>query len=171
MDTIYIEREEVIQYLFTDAIGMVTKKAKEFYNLQSIYDEFEKIMNNLQDGKDEEGKKEPRKKVRNIAVGYAFNSSLTSVFNSEEFYSFCFNTNDGGGFNMQREIQMIQCYIPSKGSSVLHKTYCTNFWLEKSGLQQVNISTNLNILKRSVCFYSSNTYLHRNVDVLSWICL
>jgi hypothetical protein len=137
VDTICIEREEVVHYLFTDANGMVTKKAKEFHNLQSIYDEFEKIMNNLQDGKDDDGKKSPKKKVRNIAVGYGYNSSVTSVFNAEEFYSFCFNTNDGGGFNMQREIQMIQCYLPSKGSSVFYKTYSTNFWLEKSGQQQV----------------------------------
>lgn len=122
----------MLHYIYTDNNGNVTKKPKEFHNLIAIHEEFSNILNSLQDGDKYDENKTSKKKIKNIASYYEYHNPKNFIFNVDDFYSYCYNTNDGGNFNVHRDIQILQCYVPSKGSNIYHKTYNTIFWLDKS---------------------------------------
>ena len=117
VDTALLQRRDVLHYTYTDVEGNVKLKAKSLHNLRSIHAEFMKIAYAIQGD-------EPKR----IALCYKYDSSTAIVLDTDSFESFCFELVTAPAFST--EIELIQCFVPSKGSDGHYRTYKTTFWLE-----------------------------------------
>ena len=117
VDTALLQRRDVLHYSYTDVEGNVKLKAKSLHNLRSIHAEFMKIAYAIQ-GDD----------PKRIALCYKYDSSTAIVLDTDSFESFCFELVTAPAFSS--EIELVQCFVPSKGSDGHYRTYKTTFWLE-----------------------------------------
>ena len=119
VDTAVVERRDVLHYTYTDVEGRVTLKPKNVHNLRSIHAEFMKIAYAIQGDT-----------PKHIALAYRLGSAAPVVLPVDDFEAYCFELVTAPTFSA--EVEMVQCFVPSKGTDSHYRTYRTAFWLEQA---------------------------------------
>jgi hypothetical protein len=114
VDTVLLDTKEGLNYVVTDINGHIAQKPKQFLTLSGIHDEFITIGKSLQ-GED----------AKIVATGYRYGSSSSAIIDLTQFKSITLES-------ASNPYQVLQCFIPSKGSSIHYRTYRTTFRLDKS---------------------------------------
>jgi hypothetical protein len=105
VDTVVVEENIVVCYLYTGRDGQIKSKSQSYFALPKVRDEFIKIANALQ-----------HQSEVTLAVLHR-TEGQPSILNSEFLSTLC---NGGGSYS---DPIVLQCFVPSKGSATSYSTY------------------------------------------------
>lgn len=99
VDTVILERGEVVMYLYTNTDGIISKKPVGLNNFLSMRDAFFGFLEHLQpDG------------YKHVAVCHSSGTTGGVCLDGESFNALCMG-------NPSEEVEVLQAFVPSKGDT------------------------------------------------------
>lgn len=104
VDTIVLNKGEVVMYLYTNMDGYISKKPKALHSMQKIRDEFCGFLDNLQPTSH-----------KYVAIAH-YAGRLPFPIDIENFNSICMGATPA-------DLELLQVFVPSKGNPTTHSTF------------------------------------------------